>query len=66
MTIDAYADYDGVGLAELVANKDVTPLELGDAAIERIERHNPALNGPGATCRMVRLGVCHFSSRTLA
>ncbi len=44
MTIDAYADYDGVGLAELVAKKEVTPLELVDAAIERIEKHNPALN----------------------
>lgn len=44
MTIDNYADYDGVGLAELVAKKEVTPLELVDAAIERIERHNPALN----------------------
>lgn len=44
MTIDAYADYDGVGLAELVAKKEVTPLELVDAAIDRIEQHNPALN----------------------
>lgn len=39
-----YADYDGLGLAQLVAKKEVTPLELVDAAIERIEKHNPALN----------------------
>ncbi|GAK43979.1 amidase [Tepidicaulis marinus] len=39
-----YADYDGLGLAALVAKKEVTPLELVDAAIERIEKHNPALN----------------------
>lgn len=44
MSVDAYADYDGIGLAELVAKKDVTPLELVDAAIDRIERHNPSLN----------------------
>jgi amidase len=39
-----YAEYDGVGLAELVAKKQVTPSELVDAAIERIERHNGVLN----------------------
>jgi hypothetical protein len=32
------------GLAELVAKRAVTPLELVEAAIERIERHNPTLN----------------------
>lgn len=39
-----YADYDGLGLAELVRRGDVTPAELLEAAIERIERRNPALN----------------------
>jgi amidase len=39
-----YADYDGLGLAELVKTGEVTPTELLDAAIERIERHNGALN----------------------
>ncbi|MGD9979664.1 MAG: amidase [Hyphomonadaceae bacterium] len=39
-----YGSYDGLGLAELVRNRDVTPAELLDAAIERIERHNPKLN----------------------
>ncbi len=39
-----YADYDGLGLAELVDKGKVTPLELIDAAIERAERHNPTLN----------------------
>jgi amidase len=39
-----YADYDGLGLAELVRKRQVTPAELVEAAIERIERHNPALN----------------------
>src|SRR5437764_11017187 len=44
MEMPDYSDYDGVGLAELVASKAVTPLELTEAAIERIERHNPTLN----------------------
>jgi amidase len=44
MNIAEYADYDGVGLADLVARKEVTPAELAEAAIERVERHNGALN----------------------
>jgi amidase len=39
-----YAAFDGLGLAELVRKNEVTPLELLDAAIERIERHNGVLN----------------------
>ena len=39
-----FADYDGLGLAELVRNRDATPSELLEATIERIERHNPKLN----------------------
>ncbi|MGI8840920.1 MAG: amidase [Caulobacteraceae bacterium] len=39
-----YAEYDGLGLAELVGRGTVSPAELVEAAIERIERHNGALN----------------------
>jgi amidase len=39
-----YANFDGLGLAELVRKKEVTPAELVEAAIERIEKYNPALN----------------------
>jgi amidase len=39
-----YAAYDGLGLADLVKRGDVSARELLDAAIERIERHNGALN----------------------
>lgn len=39
-----YANFDGLGLAELVRKRDVTPAELLDAAIERAERSNPKLN----------------------
>ncbi|ACG78684.1 amidase [Phenylobacterium zucineum HLK1] len=42
--MDDYSDYDGLGLAELVRTKQVTPAELVEAAIVRIERHNPTLN----------------------
>jgi len=44
MEMPDYADYDGLGLAELVRKRAVTPAELVDAAIERVERHNPTLN----------------------
>jgi amidase len=39
-----YLNFDGLGLAELVKKKKVKPAELVEAAIERIERHNPRLN----------------------
>ena len=42
--MDDYSSYDGVGLAELVARGEVAPAELTEAAIARIERHNPTLN----------------------
>ena len=44
MNIAEYADYDGVGLADLVARKEVSPAELVEAAIKRIEQHNGKLN----------------------
>jgi len=44
MNFPEYANYDGLGLAELVKKKKVKPIELVEAAIERIERHNPQLN----------------------
>jgi amidase len=42
--MDDYAEYDGVGLADLVRRREVTPGELIDAAIARIQRHNPQIN----------------------
>ena len=44
MSMNDYSDYDGLGLADLVARKEVSPAELVEAAIERVERHNPSLN----------------------
>ena len=42
--MDNYSDFDGLGLAELVATKQVSPAELVEAAIARVERHDPILN----------------------
>lgn len=39
-----FATYDGLGLAELVRKREVSPAELAEAAIERAERHNGNLN----------------------
>jgi amidase len=39
-----YAEHDGLGLAALVGAGEVSPAELVEAAIERIERHNGVLN----------------------
>ena len=39
-----YDQYDGLGLAELVRRKEVSPAEICEEAITRIECVNPALN----------------------
>ena len=39
-----YEKYDGLGLADLVKRKEVSATELLDAAIERVEQRNPAIN----------------------
>lgn len=44
MPFHEYSSYDGLGLAELVRKNEVSPAELVDAAIERIEKHNGTLN----------------------
>ena len=44
MSFSEYGKYDGLGLAELVRKGDITPAELVEEAIQRIETHNPKLN----------------------
>lgn len=39
-----YEAYDALGLAELVRTGQITPAELVEEAIARIERLNPVLN----------------------
>jgi amidase len=44
MQPEEYMNFDAVGLAELVHRGEATPLELAEAAIERIEALNPRMN----------------------
>jgi amidase len=44
MSFAEYDRYDGLGLAHLVRRGEITPLELVDETVARIERHNPKLN----------------------
>ena len=45
MSVDALFDReDGLGLADLVRRREVSPKELLDAAIARVEARNPSLN----------------------
>jgi len=39
-----YEDYDGLGLAALIRGGEVSALEVLEAAIERLEARNPAIN----------------------
>ena len=42
--LDELAGLDALGQAELVRTKKISPLELVDAAIARIEKYDPTLN----------------------
>ena len=44
MNISEYARYDGLGLAELVARREVSPKELAETAAKAIAAANPTLN----------------------
>jgi len=44
MKIQEYMQYDGLGLAHLVKNKQVQASELLELAIQRVEIANPELN----------------------
>ena len=49
MSLRDYADHDGLGLAKLVRDGEVTPKELVTAALAAIEALNPRLNAVVAT-----------------
>jgi len=63
MRADEYISYDATGLAELVQKGEVAPVELVDAAIERIEALNGKLNAvverAFETAREAAIGVAH-------
>ena len=51
MTIaEEFGNYDALGLAELIRARDVSAAEVMEAAIERIEAVNPALNFTSVRC----------------
>jgi uncharacterized protein YgiB involved in biofilm formation len=76
MPITDYSEHDGLGLAELVRRGEVSPAELAEAAIERIERHgqlNAVVYKAYDQARSTAAGglpdgrsrACRSSSRTL-
>ena len=44
MSLSDYSSYDGLGLAELVARKELSPKELVDLALQAVAQVNPKLN----------------------
>ncbi|MBT6274981.1 MAG: amidase [Chromatiales bacterium] len=50
MAFTEYEQFDACGLADLIRRREVSPLEVVDAAIDRIESRNPKLNAVVATC----------------
>ncbi len=44
MPVDDFAGYDGLDLAEVIRSKGVSPTELAEVVIKRIEAMNPTLN----------------------
>ncbi len=44
MNLTEYASFDGLGLAELVAKRQVSPKELAETAAAAIAKMNPAIN----------------------
>jgi Asp-tRNA(Asn)/Glu-tRNA(Gln) amidotransferase A subunit family amidase len=71
-----YEHYDALGLGELVKQGKTTPAELLEAAIERVESRNGAVNAvtmklydygrrsSPTACPTARSRACRFSSRT--
>ena len=44
MKASEYLSYDAIGLAELIASRKVSPEEVVQAALDRLEEVNPKLN----------------------
>jgi len=44
MNLAEYARYDGLGLAELVRKKEVTPREVAESALAGVQKINPKIN----------------------
>jgi hypothetical protein len=79
LNIDELSTMDATAQAKLVRRRELTPLELVDAAIARIERVNPTINAvitrsskklgrpqPRPTCLTDRFAACRSSLKTSA
>ena len=44
MNLAEYARYDGLGLAELIRKKEVTPREVAESALAGVDKINPKIN----------------------
>ena len=65
-----YQDYDGLGLAELIRSKEITPGEVLEAAIARVEAVNSplkkaSLTGFHATAKHIAAKAVSPSSETM-
>ena len=63
ITDSEYLEFDGVGLAELVSRREVSALELLEAALRRAEAVNPRLNA--ITIPMHDIDVAHSGAYSL-
>jgi amidase len=71
MKLAEYSAFDALGLADLVARKEVTPKELAKTAAQAIETANPTIKAVVETYAdriddldESTLAVCRFLSRT--
>src|ERR1700724_3483143 len=64
ISLNDYTSHDGLGLAELVARREVTPDELVAAALEAVAKVNPRINAvlqtlPAEAAAEIRAGLPH-------
>ena len=62
ISLSEYTSHDGLGLADLVARKQVKPEELVTAALQAVEKVNPKINAvlqtlPTQSAESVRVGL---------
>ena len=60
---DDLATLDATAQAELVRRKQITPAELVEAAIERMERVNPTINAISTMLIIVSASLLAIASR---
>jgi amidase len=44
MNLSEYAQYDGLGMAEMIRNGEITPVEAAEFFIQAVEKMNPLIN----------------------